>query len=388
MKGKFLLYLIISLMITSLSIAQVPADQDTIEIPAGVDGALESTINNDIDGSQNRINPNRVYKLFKDQIYVQNAPINVVNPTGTLTIVGEAGGKKPVIIMVPPGAVALQQNAVEGSIKLVNIHYQGMQTDGTQNNENWFMTTSNSLPQSLTIDNCLFEFANIDFFECMGWTSGAKFKITNSYFRNLFYPGQWWGSRVFMCKHPIDTLWVENVTVSGGGLTFLQQEALCKFAYFNHNTFINNHKYWLLNGYYLEAYWANNIFTNQNWVGEDTVNVATGGQDPDALLMGTIQIDTITYRQEVHPQYRVDEFTLTDDVSLDKIKVLVADNIYWTDPLLDTYYNNVGNAYNDIGPYPVSYLTWSGIAGPHIVLNVPGIWMNERTQSLINEYPL
>ena len=187
MKGKFLLYLIISLMITSLSIAQVPADQDTIEIPAGVDGALESTINNDIDGSQNRINPNRVYKLFKDQIYVQNAPINVVNPTGTLTIVGEAGGKKPVIIMVPPGGVALQQNAVEGSIKLVNIHYQGMQTDGTQNNENWFMTTSNSLPQSLTIDNCLFEFANIDFFECMGWTSGAKFKITNSYFRNLFY---------------------------------------------------------------------------------------------------------------------------------------------------------------------------------------------------------
>jgi len=28
------------------------------------------------------------------------------------------------------------QNTVQGSIKMVNIHYQGMQLDGTQNNEN------------------------------------------------------------------------------------------------------------------------------------------------------------------------------------------------------------------------------------------------------------
>jgi len=38
---------------------------------------------------------------------------------------------------------------------------------------------------------------------------------------------------------------------------------------------------------YLEGYWVNNLFINQNWVGEDYYNVATGGQDPDpGMLMG------------------------------------------------------------------------------------------------------
>ena len=87
-----------------------------------------------------------------------------------------------------------------------------MQTDGYQNNELFYCGTANKLPQSLTINNCLFEFSNIDLFDCTnesgaigGWPNGAKFKITNSYFRNMFYAGQWWGSRVFQCKHPIDT---------------------------------------------------------------------------------------------------------------------------------------------------------------------------------------
>ena len=72
-----------------------------------------------------------------------------------------------------------------------------------------------------------------------GWPNGAKFKITNSYFRNLFYAGQWWGSKsIPMQTYLIDTLWVENFTITTkAGLTFLQQNEATKFAYFNHNNY-------------------------------------------------------------------------------------------------------------------------------------------------------
>ena len=129
-------------------------------------------------------------------------------------------------------------------------------------NELFYCGTTNQLPQSLTIDNCLFEFGYIDLFDCTnetgaigGWPYGAKFRITNSYFRNMFFPGQWWGSRIFQCKHPIDTLWVENCTIATAGLTFLQQNQLTDFGYFNHNTIVNNMKYWLLSPYHRLLLW-------------------------------------------------------------------------------------------------------------------------------------
>ena len=372
------------------------APGDTTVVVNSAPGILETTINNDVT-SKVRNNPNRVYVLQKDQIYIQKAPIAVLNPTGTLTIVGESGGRKPIIVMSPTKGMPIGQNTVQGSIKFVNIHYQGMQLDKTQNNENWFMTTGPAtsggpnLPQALTIDSCLFEFTNIDFFECNGWTSGAKFFITNSYFRNLFHSGQWWGSRVFMCKNPVDTLWVENVTTTGGGLTFLMQNSLTRFAYLNHNTIVNNKKYWLLSPYYLTFIVANNIFINQSWAGEDTTIIYDEDRGHKEFT-SAINIDTTNApgsKVMVQPQYRTADLKgYTADVGLDNVRVFVSNNVYYNDPLMDGYYHNVNNLYNTVGPYPVSYLNWFRWgSGPWIVRNVPALWMNNRTRTLFAAYP-
>jgi len=393
MKAKILVCLITSLLVASRLFG---APGDTTVIVNSAAGVLESTINSDVTNNV-RNNPNRVYVLQKNQIYVQNAPIAIINPTGTLTIVGESGGRKAIIVMNPINGKPIGQNTVQGSIKLVNIHYQGMQLDKTQNNENWFMTTGPAtpggpnLPQSLTIDSCLFEFTNIDFFECNGWTNGAKFFITNSYFRNLFHPGQWWGSRVFMCKNPVDTLWVENVTTTGGGLTFLMQNSLTRFAYLNHNTIVNNKKYWLLSPYYLTFIVTNNIFINQSWVGEDTTIIYDEDRGHRAYT-STINIDTtngVGSKVMVQPQYRTpDGKGYTVDVGLERVKVFVSNNVNYNDPLMNKYYLNENNAYNSVGPYPVSYLNWFGWGrGPWIVHDVPTQWMNDRTRTLFAAYP-
>lgn len=393
MKTKLLLCVFTYMLLVHRSFG---APGDSTVVVNSAPGILETTINNDVTGNV-RNNPNRVYVLQKNQIYIQKAPIAVINPTGTLTIVGESGGRKPIIVMSPTKGTPIGQNTVQGSITFVNIHYQGMQLDKTQNNENWFMTTSPAtpggpnLPQALTIDSCLFEFTNIDFFECNGWTSGAKFFITNSYFRNLFHPGQWWGSRVFMCKNPVDTLWVENVTTTGGGLTFLMQNSLTRFAYLNHNTIVNNKKYWLLSPYYLTFIVTNNIFINQSWAGEDTTIIYDEDRGHKEFT-SAINIDTTNApgsKVMVQPQYRTADLKgYTADVGLDNVRVFVSNNVYYNDPLMNGYYHNVNNTYNTVGPYPVSYLNWFGWGrGPWVVRNVPALWMNSRTRNLFAAYP-
>ena len=384
------------------SLIQAAAGIDTIIIPGGLSnaGLFETTINRDTTKGIGRNNVNRVYKLMKNTLYIQYSVINIKNSTGKLIIVGEQGGKKPVVVLTGINNVDPGENLVEGSIKLDNIHMQNMITsDGKMNNNCFVGTTKNNLPQSVDVNNCFFEFISLDTFSCDAYTGGAKFRFTNSYFRNLFNPDQWWGGRVFYCKHSIDTAWVENCTVTDGGLIFLQQYSLCKYAYYNHNTIVNSNKYWLLGIYYLEGYFANNLFINQNWVGEDYNIIHGGTEDTDFLEMGYFGLDTITVqrgktkntlfiqKEFLNPDGTVDQ----SKCGLDKIKAFVSDNAAWTDTvLLAPYYKNIGNKYgadtkNGITGAPLSYLTWlSPAKTPYKVVNVPGIWMNTRTSDLFS----
>ncbi len=412
MKARVVLCLLIVLLaagFTSRSFAQVPASQDTIVILGDIPnataqhpGTLESTINGDTTNTGLRINPNRVYALQEGHWYYQIAPIYVNNSTGILTIVGipdSAGTTKPVILIQPIGTVEVGSNTVYGSIKMVNIHYQTMEMDGFQNGELFYCGTANNLPQSLTIDNCLFEFSNTDLFDCTnetgaigGWPHGAKFFITNSYFRNLFEAGTWWGSRIFQCKHPIDTMWIENNTVTTGGLTFLQQNELTDFAYINHNTIVNNQKCWLLSPYHHFFFVTNNIFINQNWVGEDT-NETNEGQDPDKSFMSTIDIDSNSSVEGeiVQPKYMLNNDTANIDQSqlgLNKLRIFVSDNDNYDDPIMNAYYTNENQAFEDTAvSFPLSYLGWF-YPSPQKVENIPGEWMNTLTLALFAAYKL
>jgi Secretion system C-terminal sorting domain len=385
------------------------AGSDTVVIADGTTaGIIEATINGDTTAGTGRTDPMRVYVLIEGQIYTQNAAIQVVDPTGVLTIIGRpaagvAPSTKPVITLTGVNGVDPGMNTIEGSLKLDNIHQQNIFTnDAGSNNNMWVGQTANSLPQFVDCNNCFFEFIQLDSFSMDGYTNGAKFRFTNCYFRNLFNVNQWWGGRVFYCKHQIDTVWVENCTVTGGGLIFLGQGSLTKFAYYNHNTIVNANKYWQLGVYYLEGYWVNNIFINQNWVGEDYYNVATGGQDPDpGMLMGTFGLDTLTQiggitkpiPLHIQPELlNADSSVNASLCGLDKIKALVADNVLWQDTImLKAYYKNELD--NGNGPYgtafvdtaPSSWLTWTSPASPpYQVVNVPGIWMNPRTTALFN----
>ncbi|OYV85316.1 MAG: hypothetical protein B7Z63_05665, partial [Ignavibacteriae bacterium 37-53-5] len=141
------------LVSANISTAQttVSAAGDTMYITGGTlaglenAGALEAAINGDTTAAGARVNPNRVYALYEGQYYLQQNALDVINPTGTLTIVGvpsSSGSTKPVWMMLglnntPILINANSCNVVYGSLKFENIHYVAQQLDGTLQNENF-----------------------------------------------------------------------------------------------------------------------------------------------------------------------------------------------------------------------------------------------------------
>jgi hypothetical protein len=136
---------------------------------------------------------------------------------------------------------------------------------------------------------------------------------------------------------------------------------------------------------------VNNLFINQNWVGEDYENTLNRGADPEKPMMtSTMNLDTLT-REYGHINAQP-EFLLPDGTvdpakcGLDKMKIFISNNVQYTDTILNAYYKNYGHKYNNYTDHPVSFLTWSGGTPPFDVINIPCIWMNERTQALIDAY--
>ncbi|MFO7670300.1 MAG: T9SS type A sorting domain-containing protein [Bacteroidales bacterium] len=369
-----------------LDIGSIRAAEEQIMVVRGGSengGILENTINGDTTLTGERIHPNRIYELEAGETYLQHGPIRVNNPGGTLTIMGVEGGSKPVILKVPLDGAEIGANEINSNLTIRNIQYHARQTDGVRPASCWNIQGAD---HHLLVEDCLIEHCNLSIFNMNHVPQGAEIEINNSYFRDLNGFDQWWGSRIVECRVPVDVFIFENNTVSGGGLTILGQNCLFDYSVINHNTFINNHKFPFLNQYWKEVYFTNNLFVNTHMVGEDLENVASGGSDPDVTLHGISGLDSIHPAIRIQGKYLNEDSTaLTSDVDgLDDVIYYSADNVVTYSATLDQYYNgSIDGVWDDA---PASYLNWSGTEGPFRVLNVPGMWLNSRSQAWIEAY--
>lgn len=369
-------------MIATITYTQVVVAQDTIQIPSGVPnaGLLEATINGDIDGGGNRLHPNRVYKLLEGFHFVQSA-INVNNDTGTIRIVGETGGKKPVIIPLTTNSVGPGENTITSSLELKNLHIQGRDDEGGRWGAYLFRVIGNN--RSLFVEDCLIEFPQRGFM-LQQVTEGLTIEMRNNYFRDFFVMGQQWAGNVMDCKGvPLESIIFENNTVSNAGVPLLMQNQMVTYALINHNTFINTSTFVNLNPNFYEAYITNNLFYNANTMGKDFANDMAS---PDEQAMAIIGVDTLDINIGAAgiPLYAMDGGQTSviapyNDVS--NYKIYVADNIYFNEATLDLYN---GGAYSAAFPNdaPESYLSWFG-PGPHRV-DVPALFTGAREDALFD----
>lgn len=373
---------IVTMIITTMVYAQVPATQDTIVIASGLDkaGLLEATINGDKDGSNVRIHPNRVYKLEPGFHFVLSA-INVNNDTGTIRIVGETGGKKPVIIPLTTNSKGPGQNKVNGSLELKNLHIQGRDDEGGKWKGHLFDVYGAN--RSLFVEDCLIEFPERGF-KLQGVTSGLTIEMRNNYFRDMFVTQAQYSGNVINAKYvPIESLIFENNTVSNAGMPMLMQNQMVTYALINHNTFINTSTTVFLNPYYYEAYITNNLFYNANTLG---TNPDSSLADPDGQAIALVGIDELdmSIGSAGIPLYAMNADKTSviapyNDVS--KLKIYVADNIYFNEATLDKYNNGFYSA--AFADAPESYLNSTGTPGPHRV-DVPVLFMGAREDALFD----
>jgi hypothetical protein len=370
-----------------LMAGNIIAQQSVKIIEGGEDkgGLLEATINGDTTETGERADPHRIYELKSGAVYYQHGPIKVNNPDGVLTIRGQAGGPKPVIIKQPLNDVRVGENIINSSLTFRNIQYENMETSGILPNSAFLINGDN---HRLEVEDCLIENCSLAIFNAEGVSKGAKIILRGNYFRDMNDFTQWWGGRAAECKYAIDTLYIDNNTFTGAGLLFLSQESVIDVAIINHNTIINNHKYPFLDQYWRECYFTNNLFVNANMAGEDYENVASGGEDPDALRHGIFGMDSIEATLRIQPKYLTVDNTLTEDIdSPDDYIIYAEDNVVvYSAAVLDDYYNGTKDGVWDDAP--ASYLNWGGFGnGPWKVVNVPGIWQNERTDTLVADHP-
>jgi len=373
---------IVTMIITTMVYAQVPATQDTIVIASGEGnaGLLEATINGDKDGSNVRIHPNRVYKLEQGFHFVISA-INVNNDTGTIRIVGETGGKKPVIIPLTTNSKGPGQNKVNGSLELKNLHIQGRDDEGGKWKGHLFDVKGAN--RSLFVEDCLIEFPERGF-KLQGVTSGLTIEMRNNYFRDMFVMQAQYSGNVINAKGvPIESLIFENNTVSNAGMPMLMQNQMVTYALINHNTFINTSTTVFLNPYYYEAYITNNLFYNANTLG---TNADSSLADPDGQAIALVGIDEldINIGSAGIPLYAMNDDQTSviapyNDVS--QLKIYVADNIYFNEATLDKYNNGFYSA--AFADAPESYLNSTGTPGPHRV-DVPVLFMGAREDALFD----
>lgn len=373
---------IVTMIITTMVYAQVPATQDTIVIASGLDkaGLLEATINGDKDVSNVRIHPNRVYKLEPGFHFVLSA-INVNNDTGTIRIVGETGGKKPVIIPLTTNSKGPGQNKVNGSLELKNLHIQGRDDEGGKWKGHLFDVYGAN--RSLFVEDCLIEFPERGF-KLQGVTSGLTIEMRNNYFRDMFVTQAQYSGNVINAKYvPIESLIFENNTVSNAGMPMLMQNQMVTYALINHNTFINTSTTVFLNPYYYEAYITNNLFYNANTLG---TNPDSSLADPDGQAIALVGIDELdmSIGSAGIPLYAMNADKTSviapyNDVS--KLKIYVADNIYFNEATLDKYNNGFYSA--AFADAPESYLNSTGTPGPHRV-DVPVLFMGAREDALFD----
>lgn len=373
---------IVTMIITTMVYAQVPATQDTIVIASGLDkaGLLEATINGDKDESNVRIHPNRVYKLEPGFHFVLSA-INVNNDTGTIRIVGETGGKKPVIIPLTTNSKGPGQNKVNGSLELKNLHIQGRDDEGGKWKGHLFDVYGAN--RSLFVEDCLIEFPERGF-KLQGVTSGLTIEMRNNYFRDMFVTQAQYSGNVINAKYvPIESLIFENNTVSNAGMPMLMQNQMVTYALINHNTFINTSTTVFLNPYYYEAYITNNLFYNANTLG---TNPDSSLADPDGQAIALVGIDELdmSIGSAGIPLYAMNADKTSviapyNDVS--KLKIYVADNIYFNEATLDKYNNGFYSA--AFADAPESYLNSTGTPGPHRV-DVPVLFMGAREDALFD----
>ncbi|MDR3627713.1 MAG: T9SS type A sorting domain-containing protein [Ignavibacteriaceae bacterium] len=339
---------------------------DTIWIKAHPIGNINNVINGDTTSTGARNNPNRVYALYRDSVYLFTTTISV---NSDFKIFGAPGtGRPPVIapsILSDNSSPNLFFNLTKSGSKasFKNIYLLNVRPDQVMANiggGSGIQAFADSV--RLTVDSC--------YFDAMGGAavigSGAwdKLFVSDCVFRNSQHPSAWFnGSAVFDEKSDVDTVVVVNNSFFYMGAYAYVIVGYNSFFKFEHNTVFLN----MVNPL--------NIFMGTNVDIENNIFFATEAPACDSSLMS----------QQYYENYALTSGIISLDTAISGLSPAVSNktriakvnnnSYFWPSFLTDFY-----TAYNDTVTKmeTVNGKTVRGIL-------YPSVWMNSFTAAMFND---
>ena len=349
---------------------------DTVVILGGSSnaGSIENTINGDTLAGGVRKDPNRVYVLKAGTIYTRNAAIlfgSDNDTTSTLTILGQTGGTLPVILSNPAGGANQFTDNIAGNFTIKNVYWPASSISGSKAD----LFGIHRAHRRLIMQNVVTEYGGNNLFTFSD--PGAEIYLYNCYFRDMNWFENSWNSCIVI-NGGMDTCWVENCTMTHTGLGFFLLNTV-RFAYFNHNTFVNATKYGITKAQYQYAFFTNNIFVNMDWEGECSGTFYT--QDDAHVFNGVTDIDTVR-----PTQWQTEQGYVPDPTHR---AFITSNNIHYTDTCLNAYYRG---EYSVGFTHPVSSRNWApwavdSTAGNIVVQDIPPIFIASYTVTQAKLYP-
>jgi len=301
-----------------------------------------------------------VYKLERGQFYILNKAItlrNAVEIVADPPIPNDPANTPPKIMsnINEDGGTSTGSLIITfADITLKNIWLSGIDLGGV--NHGWGNRGALLVNDSLVT-------VNIDGLWC-DWNSwsafgsdqpGTKWFINNMHARNEQNEGDQWTTFLFWFENAgtIDTFVVTNTSYFQSNSFFIFPPSVVKYLSINHCTFANTYKWPFHQTQWLNAKFTNNIFFNAGALGLTTAQ--SESQDPDGLMYGLINVDTLTANQ-AGGDTLFSPYTIPENERIVEVK-----NNLW-------YYSS------DVEGYFTA----------HDTLLLP-LWMNERTQAMFDD---
>ena len=245
-------------------------------------GALNDAIAGDTTTTGDRVDPNTIYELERDGLYLLNGSVENIGFHLHLRA-AEGAGHFPIL---QPGADMTGNSseafAVRGDLTLESLYVVNVDDIGGINN-NMFRVQADGA--RIVVRDCFFEYTTQSLFRLD--SEAIKLYLTDSVARNLTNINNMGNGRFIDTRgNTPDTLWVENNTMymfTGAGLR--HGGGVIPFLHFNHNTIYNGGNQLLRSERGIKVRITNNLLINP------TTNVAFVSDD--STKRNIIQLDSL-----------------------------------------------------------------------------------------------
>jgi hypothetical protein len=352
-----------STMFFILFVILIPVDaQDIVQVPPGRGTLNDAILANGVDGKIFQLQRGGRYATLGRITTFEDQHLQIISEPAPSS--GEDPG--PAVIwngVRDDGTVDQFIFELGGSLTLKNTWV--LSWNGNDARAGWTEIIFNGANSRIVLDNCIFEWNPGPMMEVTA--GGAKIYVTNTVWRNMIDPTQWWAGRMIYINTAdgCDSVIVENNTFVNLGFVWQNQLHPINYFWWNHNTVVNCAKFSLQQELATEAYITNNIWVNSHFTGERLVD--RPGQDPDGLLWGAVLIvDTLNPATSLFPE--------------EDRKIVFWWNNHYLDPAFNTFYQ----AYNDTASDPILPEPFPGnertmdMFNWHSMMKLGGVYDNEN----------